>query len=88
LKQRDIIETGDNLLLYLFDCPHVPCHLKSDLCSSLVLLNTIELAMIFRVKITKVTTALDMLSQKRLLILESGCIKRSHWLQSVLARGQ
>ena len=63
-------------MFHFFDCPRVPGHLKSKLCSSPVLLNKIKLAMIFRVKITKVTAALDMLLQKRLLILEIGLHKK------------
>ena len=50
LKEGNIIKAVDDLLLHLIHCCHAPYHTELELCCPPVLLNEIELTVIFRVK--------------------------------------
>ena len=50
LKEGNIIKAVDELLLHLIHCCRMPYHTESELCCPPVLLNEIELTVIFRVK--------------------------------------
>ena len=75
LKQGHIIEARDDLPLHLLNCFCTPCHPKSKLRGSPVLLYEIELAVVLGVEVTKVTALFDELLQVGFLIQEVGLCK-------------
>ena len=67
VKEGDIIEGLDDLPLHLINCCHMPCHMETELCSPPILLNEIELTMIFWVKVTQMAMRFDQLLKLGLL---------------------
>ena len=67
LREGDIIQALDDLSLHLVDFCRVSCHMETELCHTSVLLNKVELAMVFQVKVAKMTMRFDQLLKLGLL---------------------
>ena len=67
LREGDIIQALNDLPLHLIDFCHVSCHMKTELCHTPVLLDEVELAMVFQVKVAKMTMRFDQLLKLGLL---------------------
>ena len=77
MKEGDVIEGLDDLPLHLINCCCVPCHTEMELCSPPILLNEIELTMVFWVKVAQMATRLDQLLKLGLLRHEIGLGKEN-----------
>jgi hypothetical protein len=77
VKEGDVIKGLDDLPLHLIDCRCAPCHTETELCSPPILLDEIEFAVIFRVKVTQMATRLDQLLKLGLLRHEIGLGKEN-----------
>ena len=76
VKKGDIIQALDDLPLHLVDCRRAPCHTETELCRPPILLDKVELAVIFRVEITQVPAILNQLLKLGLLRNEVGLQKK------------
>lgn len=75
LKEGDIVEALDDFLLHLVNCCCTSCYTEAKLRGPPVLLNEIELAVVFRVEITQMAARLDQLLKLGLLRLKIGLRK-------------
>jgi hypothetical protein len=78
LEEGDIIEALGDFSHHFIDCRPAPCHAESELCSTPVLLDKIEFAVILGVKIAYMPAGLDQL-------LKLGLLRGKIWLQKKYA---
>lgn len=76
MKEGDIIQALGDLPLHLIDSGRTPCHTESELCGTPILLDEVELAMIFGVEVTQMPARLDQLLELGLLRDEIGLQKK------------
>ena len=67
VKKENIIEALNDLSLHFIDRCRTPCHTEAELCCPPVLLNKIELAMIFWIKVAQMAVRLNQLLKLGLL---------------------
>jgi hypothetical protein len=77
VKEGDVIEGLDDLPLHVIDCCRAPCHTETELCSPPILLDEIELTVVFWVKVAQMATRLDQLLKLGLLRDEIGLGKKN-----------
>jgi hypothetical protein len=51
VKEGDVIEALDDLLLHLLDCCCTPCHMETELHCAPILLDKVKFTMIFWIKV-------------------------------------
>jgi hypothetical protein len=74
VKEGNVIEALDDLLLHLIDCCCTPCHTETELRCPPVLLDEVELTVVFGVEIAQMAARLDQL-------LKLGLLRDEIWLQ-------
>jgi hypothetical protein len=76
VKEGDVIKALDDLALYLIKCCGAPCHTEMELCCPPILLDEVELAVVFWVEITDMAARFDQLLKLGLLGDETGLHKK------------
>jgi hypothetical protein len=72
LFKGDIIKTCQHFLFHLIKGPCTASNVEPKLCSTPLLLNEVQLAMVLGIEVTQVTTRFDILLEKGLLRHEVG----------------
>ena len=76
MKEGDVIKASDDLALHLIECCGAPCHTETELRCPPILLDEVELAVVFWVEIADMAVRFDQLLKLGLLGDEIGLHKK------------